>query len=138
MYPARQPALLCLRRPQPPTHQPALIRNGHFFTAACRCQASKSIRLFVCCGCSVFFCRVFSVHSSTQGFFQRVQFICVLSPNILTGLIICVLFSQGKTFVSYSHRAKILCPIRLTGQKNCILFSQGKTCVFYSHRDEYY
>ena len=55
---------------------------------------------------------------------------------ILTGLIICVLFSQGKTFVSYSHRAKLLCPILtgdrakkmypiLTGQNLCVLFSQG-------------
>ena len=43
---------------------------------------------------------------------------------ILTGLIICVLFSQGKTFVSYSHRATLLCPI-LTGQHFCVLFSQG-------------
>ena len=41
---------------------------------------------------------------------------------ILTGLIICVLFSQGKTFVSYSHRATLLCPI-FTGQHFCVLFS---------------
>ena len=41
---------------------------------------------------------------------------------ILTGLIICVLFSQGTTlFVSYSHRAQLLCPI-LTGMNKCVLF----------------
>ena len=43
---------------------------------------------------------------------------------ILTGLFICVLFSQGKTYVPYSHRALHLCPI-LTGLNKCVLFSQG-------------
>ena len=43
---------------------------------------------------------------------------------ILTGLFICVLFSQGSKSVSYSHRALHLCPI-LTGLKKCVLFSQG-------------
>ena len=40
---------------------------------------------------------------------------------ILTGQIFCVLFSQGTTFVSYSHRAIFLCPI-LTGMNKCVLF----------------
>ena len=55
---------------------------------------------------------------------------------ILTGLIICVLFSQGKTFVSYSHRAQLLCPV-LRGHKFCILFSQGTTFVSYYHRAQF-
>ena len=42
------------------------------------------------------------------------------------------LFSQGKSFVTYSHRAKFLWPI-LTGQIICVLFSLGKFFVAYSH-----
>jgi hypothetical protein len=45
---------------------------------------------------------------------------------ILAGLSICVLFSQGKTYVSYI----------LAGLFICVVFSQGKTYVSYSHRDE--
>ena len=50
---------------------------------------------------------------------------------ILIGLFICVLFSQGKIYVSYSHRALHLCP---AGQNLCVLFSQGSSFVSYSHR----
>ena len=47
------------------------------------------------------------------------QFICVL-----------FVFSQDCSFVSYSHRAKLMCPILiLTGLFICVLFSQGKTNV---------
>jgi hypothetical protein len=60
----------------------------------------------------------------------------VVMTHSLLGLIICVLFSQGNTFVSYSHRAELVCPISyshraklvcpiLTGQHFCVLFSQG-------------
>ena len=50
---------------------------------------------------------------------------------------ICVLFSQGTAYVSYSHRDNhtSMCPI-LTGQSICVLFSPGTIiCVlFFSAR----
>ena len=50
--------------------------------------------------------------------------ISFVSYSRVTGHNFCVLFSQGTTFVSYSHRAPLLCPI-LTGMNKCVLFSQG-------------